>query len=795
MMSLSSVRRGKLLLWVAAIYFVLSACAAGAAVPPVGPQWTVSWDQAPGSRKLPNNVPMQDENAWMYEPPQPEMTEEEINQLFDEALNWDNELYLKELKEIRDRQEQEQEQQEWEEWQKWQKWQGQQGQQQPGQWTGRDTPGFGGTGTTNNRLPYPKSTRDTRITRTPIGELLRRMPRYGMKFFRQPPSTYAPLDSVPVTPDYILGPDDEMTITLWGIPEEGSYPVQIGRDGMAIVPHIGAVRLAGYNLTEARRVLHARFDQYFTGYQLNVSMGSLRSIMVYVTGNVRRPGAYTVSSFATLVNALLASGGPSEAGSMRRIELKRGSRTVTTFDMYAMLLKGDKTKDVRLEAGDVIFVPPAGPLVGLAGEVRNPGVYELNGNTRVKDLLYIAGGMNAQTFKGRIQYYKVYNQAYRGALEGSFSDLAEVLLEDGDVLRLFPVMNFTATANVTGKVFRPGTYAVSPGQTRVMDLINQAGGLMPTAADRAELTRVTPSQEGPVNERFMIDLRAAMQGDSTHNLPLERNDRLTVLVIPEWDTQKMVKVTGEVMRPGTYAMLKGERLSDLIIRAGGFTKRAHLRGAVFTRLSVAEEQKRALSQMADQMERDMLASQQNIAGGDATAATATANNAELMRRRELIDRLRNIDIMGRVIVKLDVPKNIKDTVWDFELEDGDALKVPEVPLTVNVMGAVYASSSQLYNPSMGINGYVNAAGGAVKSAHKRMVYLLKSDGSVVRLTRNTGMFSSKEWKAPQGFSAAVEPGDTIVVPVKYLNSQSFDALRDTIDIIYKVAVAAGVFIK
>ncbi|MBQ9528286.1 MAG: SLBB domain-containing protein [Fretibacterium sp.] len=629
---------------------------------------------------------------------------------------------------------------------------------------------------------------------TPVEQLLKQLPRYGMSFFRQPPSTYAPLDSVPVTPDYLLGPDDEMTITLWGIPEEGNYKVKINRDGMAVVPHIGAVRLAGYNLTEAQRILHARFDQYFTGYQMNVSVGNLKSIMVYVTGNVRRPGAYTVSSFATLVNALLVSGGPSETGTMRRIELKRGSRTITTFDMYAMLLKGDKTLDVRLEAGDVIFVPPVGPLVGLAGEVRDPGVYELNGNTRVKDLLYIAGGMNAQTFKGRIQYYKIYSQTYRSALEGSFVELAETLLEDGDVLRLFPVVNFMMTAAVTGSVFRPGTYAVELGKTRVMDLISRAGGLLPTASDRAELTRVVPSLNGPVNERFEINLNAAMRGEATHNLPLERGDRLTVLVIPEWDTQKMVTVTGEVSRPGTYAMLKGERLSDLITRAGGFTKRAHLRGAVFTRRSVAVEQRRALAQMADQMERDMLESQQNIGGEDAKNTNA-AYNAELARRRELINRLRTIDIMGRVVVKLDVPQNIRDTIWDFELEDGDTLRVPNVPMTVNVMGAVYASSSHLYNPSMSINGYVNAAGGAVKSAHKRMLYLLKGDGSVIRLTRNTGMFASKEWRAPQGFSATVEPGDTIVVPVKYLNSQSFEALKDSIDIIYKLAVAVGVIIK
>ena len=383
-------RQKKVLIWVLGLSLTLPCVICEAAVSAV-PTWTnvdatgtenrgtgaqtVIVNNAPAPTDM-NAAPGAGNGAMMTAPvtpvePEPEeLTEEEINRYFDEALNWENE----------DR---------------------------------------SGTGSS------------ARPMRAPMEEILRKLPRYGMRFFRQPQSTYAPLDSVPVTPDYLLGPDDEMTITLWGIPEEGNYKVRINRDGMAIVPHIGAVRLAGYNLIEAQRVLHARFDQYFTGYQMNVSMGNLRSIMVYVTGNVRRPGAYTVSSFATLVNALLVSGGPSENGTMRRIELKRGSRTVTTFDMYAMLLKGDKSQDVRLEAGDVIFVPPVGPLVGLAGEVRDPGVYELNGNTRVKDLLHITGGLNAQTFKGRIQYYKVYNQTYRGVSEGSFAELAETLLEDG----------------------------------------------------------------------------------------------------------------------------------------------------------------------------------------------------------------------------------------------------------------------------------------------------------------------------------------------------------------------------
>ncbi|MBR0034089.1 MAG: polysaccharide biosynthesis/export family protein, partial [Synergistaceae bacterium] len=135
----------------------------------------------------------------------------------------------------------------------------------------------------------------SRTAGSPMSALMRRLPRFGMSFFRRPPSTYAPMDNVPVTQDYRIGVGDEITLTLWGIPEEGNFKVAINRDGMATIPHIGAVRLAGYTLAEAERVIAARLNQYYTGYQMNLSMGSLRSIMIYVTGNAARPGAYTVS--------------------------------------------------------------------------------------------------------------------------------------------------------------------------------------------------------------------------------------------------------------------------------------------------------------------------------------------------------------------------------------------------------------------------------------------------------------------------------------------------------------------
>ena len=622
--------------------------------------------------------------------------------------------------------------------------------------------------------------------------LMQGLPRYGMSFFNNT-ENYSPSNTAPIVQGYRINIGDEVTLTLWGIPEEGIYKVQINRDGMASIPHIGVVRLAGYTIPEAERVLQSRLNQYYTGYQMNLSMGSLSSITVYVTGNASKPGAYTVSSFSTLINALLASGGPSPKGSMRKIELKRNGRTVAILDMYAMLLQGDQTQDARLYAGDVIYIPPVGPLVGLAGEIQTPGVYELNGATRLKDLLFIAGGLNAQTFRGRIQYYRIFNHAYASALEGTLAELENTELQDGDIIRLYPVYNFTANATISGPLMRPGQYVIVPGRTKVSEIVERAGGLSPTAAEYAEVTRVTPSLDGPVNQRFTINVQQALLGDPTNNITLQNNDHITILVIPNWKQQIQVTIDGEVVRPGTYAMFTGEKLSDLINRAGGFTSKAFLRGAIFTRKSVAEEQKEALNRMADQMEVDLLQSVQNTASAGST--NASAMEAEYQRRRDLINRLRDVDTMGRVITRIDTPAHIINTAWDYELQDGDTLNIPTVPLIVNVMGAVYSSSSQVYRPNMGINAYVNAAGGAVKTAHKRMIYLLKSDGSTIKLTRNTSLLSSKQWTAPQGFSAKVEPGDTIVVPLKYIDRTSVETLKDTIDIIYKVAVATGVIIN
>ncbi len=220
--------------------------------------------------------------------------------------------------------------------------------------------------------------------------------QFGYGLFNEPPSTFAPVDDVPVGPDYILGPGDELRLVIWG-KINGEYTVEVDRDGNINFPQIGILHLSGLTFSEAKAFLDKEMSRYYqpSEVKMNVSMGSLRSIRVFVVGKAKRPGSYTLSSLSTLVNALFAAGGPGKVGSMRDIQVKRGGQTITRFDLYDFLLKGDKTKDIRLTPEDVIFIPPIGPLAGISGDVNSPAIYELKGGETAGELIGLAGGLNA----------------------------------------------------------------------------------------------------------------------------------------------------------------------------------------------------------------------------------------------------------------------------------------------------------------------------------------------------------------------------------------------------------------
>ena len=298
-----------------------------------------------------------------------------------------------------------------------------------------------------------------------------RLPVYGRRLFDEVPTTFAPVERVPVPADYVLGPGDELLIRAWGKIDLDSR-VTVDRNGQVYLPRVGTLNVAGLRYEQLEGYLHASISALFKDFELNVALGQLRSVQIFVLGSARQPGAYTVGSLSTLVNAIFASGGPSATGSMRHIQLRRGNRLLAEFDMYDLVQKGDKSHDVPLLPGDVIYIPHIGAQVAISGNVNEPGIYELKGETTVAAALEGAGGLTNLAGAERVLLERIDNHSTRRVEEFPLdtSGFAR-LLQDGDVLRIYPLSpKFENAVTLRGNVAEPGRYVWKEGM-RVSDLI------------------------------------------------------------------------------------------------------------------------------------------------------------------------------------------------------------------------------------------------------------------------------------------------------------------------------------
>ena len=623
--------------------------------------------------------------------------------------------------------------------------------------------------------------------------------QFGYDLFRQPPSTFAPADRVPVGPDYVLGPGDELRITIWGN-IEGQWNVVVDRDGKISLPKVGIIGVTGLTYGEFKETLNKELSKYYTNYQMNVSMGPLRTIRVYIVGNASRPGAYTVSSLSTLVNSLFEAGGPSKTGTMRNIDVKRNGKNVVQFDMYDFLLKGNKTKDVRLMPEDVIFIPPVGPLAGIAGNVRNPAIYELKGETRLLDLIGMAGGLTGMAFRGRVQVQRIENNEFRTIFEGDLIDIEKTAeknfaLKDGDLVKVFAVVDLKNTITITGAVANPGDFGVASGVTQVSDVIALSGGLLYYASSQMEITRVKVTQTGPRTERFVVDVFKAMEGDPAHNVPLEMNDYLFVRMVPEWQLYRTVNVGGEVKYPGAYTITRGEKLSSVLERAGGYTNFAYLRGAMFTRERVRQLQQKTLEELATRLEKELIAEGAMGAGTALTAEEVQAKKMEMEQRAKFIESIKRQKATGRMTIWLAHLRLLKGSEYDIELEEGDSLYIPSENKVVNVVGAVMSIGSFIYNEKWGYEDYVQMAGGYSRYADEDNVFVMKVDGSARKLSNGFMNWSPirKRWEVA-GFNDAkgpLESGDSIVVPERLERTAWLRNLKDITQILANAGLAAA----
>jgi protein involved in polysaccharide export with SLBB domain len=256
---------------------------------------------------------------------------------------------------------------------------------------------------------------------------------------------FAPLTTdVPVGPDYIIGPGDSLNIVLWGGVED-FYQIEVNRNGAIVLPRLGVVQVWGMTIEQLEKSLRQRFGQYYPDFQMAVTLGRLRTIRVYVVGEVQQPGAYTVSSLSTIVNALFASGGPTKNGSLRHMRLLRQGKVIHTLDLYDFLLQGDKSQDQILQSGDTIFVPVIGPVAGVAGNVRRPAIYEIKPGITLQHLLELAGGVTPLGYLQRVHVERFVANKRKVVVDfdlsgspGDRASLWQTRLEDGDLVHISP---------------------------------------------------------------------------------------------------------------------------------------------------------------------------------------------------------------------------------------------------------------------------------------------------------------------------------------------------------------------
>ena len=430
----------------------------------------------------------------------------------------------------------------------------------------------------------------TLLDKIEVEPMRRDLKQFGYDFFKNSLQLTNAIDAMPAATDYQLGPGDVLNLNVWGA-VNFRQELTVGRTGDLAVPKVGSVRVWGLPFDKAQAAVKETLSRSYRNFDMSLTLGKLRSIQVYVVGEVEAPGNYPVSSLATVINALAAAGGPSRNGSLRAVRITRGSQTVATVDLYDMLLSGDRNKDVQLQNGDTIFVPVIGPVVAVAGEVRRPAIYELNGKTTLPEILQMAGGVAASGSLGRIQIERIENNSSRIALDYSLKGSADkialetVELKDRDMVKVFPVQAAVRQVVVLkGNVQQVGEYQFRPSM-RLTDLISSTQMLLPESyLDSVEITRMSPPDYR--RELITVSLRRALAGNPVDNLLLQEQDSVKVFSRWEMEEKPRVAVNGAVVNPGQYDYFTGMSVRDLVTAAGSAKRNAFLDQAELSRIVI-----------------------------------------------------------------------------------------------------------------------------------------------------------------------------------------------------------------
>ncbi len=483
--------------------------------------------------------------------------------------------------------------------------------------------------------------------------------RFGYDLFEDI-SDQTPLEVKAAPANYILGPGDELRFNFSGSIKK-TIDSTIDREGEVFVSELGSINFSGLSFSEAKEELAKISEATLIGTSISMSLINLRSIEIFVTGNAKNPGSYVLNPLSTISNVLFNSGGPTDAGSLRNIELRRNNKLVGLYDFYELFIKGNTNQNLKIQSGDALLINPVRKSIKIFGEVNRPAIYELKEDENFINLLNFASGLKLYADENRIVVTRVSSIGDTLREELTISEAKNLILSDGD------------------SVF--------------------------------------------IHKKNLITLD------------------------PNNDQLNMVSIKGEVKNPGSYPLEPGERLSDLILKAGGYNDQAYIEGGIFLRQKVAEKEKEALSATADQLEDGLVSSittgsLQDM--GDASLALDLLGN--------IIKRLKDAEPVGRIVATFDLNQLAKNDDLDLILLDQDQIIIPKKSSTVSVTGQVLAPATFVHSENLSVYDYIDLAGGFTVSAAEDQLLVILPNGQALR---PSSFFKFKQDR--------ILPGSTIIV--------------------------------
>ncbi len=546
--------------------------------------------------------------------------------------------------------------------------------------------------------------------------------QFGYNFFSNPGATaYAQVQNMPVSNDYMIGPGDEIDVLLWGRVNTVLNPT-VDRNGMIQLTELGPMQVAGLTFEQAKKLIEDKAKK-MTGVQVDVTMGQLRTINITVAGDVLQPGSYQISALSRVSNALVAAGGVSKVGSLRHIEVRHGNQLVDVVDLYDILLHGNNSADARLQEGDVIFIPVIGNVVGVAGEVKRPAIYELKKDhlETLDGALKLAGGVSGFGFGDRVQVERIQGHKRMLALDIPIKRLSNqnFTILDGDVIKIYPVLpGRVNTVVLSGNVRRPGEFQWYKGM-RVSDLVKRGEGILPNTYFKYALIRRLSGPEKTIHF-LQVNLGDALtdprmaQGD----IALWPKDELDIYNLDDIRDLPAVAVNGEVRFPGIFLLSPDMKISDLVYMAGGLKDDAYQDRVVLVRSDVTS-------------------------GGKAVRS--------------------HIDVNLRAILKGDFSQ-------DLELKSNDELFVRTIqdwqrpPQFVEVSGEVRMPGIYDYYPGIRVSDLLAMAGGPADDAYLKRAELARTEVLNGTQTGHTYMDIDLRSRVPSNDkNVLLRPNDELLV--------------------------------